>query len=132
MEFPTTLYRCPGQHQCPGGTFSYAGAKDAAEFCALIAAGWFATMPEAMAGKANATAAVELDPDEPLPEPEPEATEAPTSAPEQAPVSDVDKLDGAKDRDALKAEATALGLEYPKNVPTDRLIEMIAQAKAGA
>lgn len=34
------------------------------------------------------------------------------------------------DREALKALATALGLEFPKNVPTERLAEMVAEAKA--
>lgn len=37
----------------------------------------------------------------------------------------VDELD----RDALKAEALALGLEFPSNVKTDKLIAMIAEAK---
>lgn len=33
------------------------------------------------------------------------------------------------DRDALKAEALVLGLEFPSNVKTDKLITMIAEAK---
>jgi hypothetical protein len=33
------------------------------------------------------------------------------------------------DRDALKLEAGALGLEFPSNVKTDKLIAMIAEAK---
>lgn len=34
------------------------------------------------------------------------------------------------DREALKAQAIGLGLEFPKNVPTERLAEMVAEAKA--
>lgn len=99
MEFPTALYRCPGQHSCPGGTFSCVGAEDEEQFAARIAEGWFPTMPEAMAGKlADAPAPVVV-------------------------------VESAPDRDALKAEATALGLEFPKNVPTERLAEMVAEAK---
>lgn len=37
--------------------------------------------------------------------------------------------DGA-DRDALKAEATALGIEFQKNIKTDQLIELIKAKKA--
>lgn len=103
MEFPTALYRCPGLHQCPGGTFSCIGAEDEEQYAARIAEGWFPTMPEAMAGKAVAPQVAAA-----------QTIEAP------APL----------DRDALKAEATALGLDFPKNIPTERLSEMIAEAKA--
>lgn len=33
--------------------------------------------------------------------------------------------EGSPDRDALKQKATELGLEFPKNIPTDKLAEMI-------
>jgi len=45
--FPTIVYRCPGAHQCAGGTYDYAAAKDQAVFDSLIGAGWSATLPEA-------------------------------------------------------------------------------------
>lgn len=51
MQFPTMLYRCPGLHQCPGGTFSTIGAADQTAFDQHVAAGWHPTMPEAMAPK---------------------------------------------------------------------------------
>lgn len=44
----------------------------------------------------------------------------------------VPETEEERSRDVLKAEAIGLGIEFPKNVPTDRLIEMIAEAKAGA
>lgn len=34
------------------------------------------------------------------------------------------------DRDTLKAEADALGIEYPKNIKTERLYELVYSAKA--
>lgn len=34
------------------------------------------------------------------------------------------------DRDALKLRAAELGLEYPSNISTDRLAEMVAAAEA--
>jgi hypothetical protein len=45
--FPTIVYRCPGVHQCAGGTYDYAAAKDQAAFDSLIGSGWAATLPEA-------------------------------------------------------------------------------------
>ena len=47
----------------------------------------------------------------------------PAEAPQEPQGSDYD-------REALKAQATSLGLTFPKNVPNERLIEMIAEAKA--
>jgi hypothetical protein len=36
---------------------------------------------------------------------------------------------GVSERDALKAEADALGLEYPANIKTEKLIKLIQEAK---
>lgn len=50
--FPTIVYKTPGPHKRPrGGTYAYCGAKDKAEFDALIAKGWAASYEEAVAGK---------------------------------------------------------------------------------
>jgi len=51
MEFPTLVYKCPGSHQRPGGTYSYKGVQDADEHASALADGWFATLPEAIEGK---------------------------------------------------------------------------------
>lgn len=42
--------------------------------------------------------------------------------------SDLDELD----RDALKAKADELKLEYPANIPTDKLKTLVAEAQAKA
>jgi len=52
MSFPTIVYKCPGDHHCAGGTYSYKGAEDSVALGKLLAEGWFATLPEAIDGKA--------------------------------------------------------------------------------
>lgn len=51
MIFPTLVYKCPGDHQCQHGTYSYLGVADDAELAAARAQGWFLTLPEAMSGE---------------------------------------------------------------------------------
>lgn len=36
--------------------------------------------------------------------------------------------DAPSERDELKAKADVLGLDYPKNIPTDKLKELVEQA----
>jgi len=67
MEFPTLVYKCPGNHQRPGGTYAYKGVEDAAQHEDALAGGWFATLPEAIEGK-------------PTPPDEPATNAAPTRA----------------------------------------------------
>jgi hypothetical protein len=54
MEFPTIVYQCPGPHQCHGATYRYIGVADDAELSLRLSEGWFVTLPEAMAGEADA------------------------------------------------------------------------------
>lgn len=61
MDFPTLVYKCPGSHQRPGGTYSYKGVQDADEHAAALAGGWFATLPEAIEGKLVEVAAPAVD-----------------------------------------------------------------------
>lgn len=51
MSYPTIVYKCPGTHQRPGGTFAYKGVASEAEHIEAMDAGWFDTMLEAIAGK---------------------------------------------------------------------------------
>lgn len=50
MEFPTLVYRDKGDHQRPGGTYSYAKAEHEEQLKDLIEAGWFLSLPEAIQG----------------------------------------------------------------------------------
>lgn len=45
MEFPTLVYRCPGEHHAHGGqTYQYIHAINQEDFDAKIAAGWHETL----------------------------------------------------------------------------------------
>lgn len=48
MQFPTILYKCPGDHQRPGGSYAYRAACDEDARALLIAEGWCDTLPEAI------------------------------------------------------------------------------------
>ena len=50
--FPRLVFRSPGPHQCQGGTYAYAPVSDQKEADERLADGWFATLPEAIEGKA--------------------------------------------------------------------------------
>lgn len=52
MNFPTIVYRCPGDHQRAGGTYAYKGISEQAHLVSALAEGWFLTLPEAIDGKA--------------------------------------------------------------------------------
>jgi hypothetical protein len=51
MSFPTIVYRCPGMHQRPGGTYDYLAIESEEELADAIKDGWFKTLPEAMGEK---------------------------------------------------------------------------------
>jgi hypothetical protein len=61
-KYQDMVYKCPGPHQRPGGTFTTRGVNSAEEHAAAIEDGWFNSLPEAIAGKASV---VELPPDTP-------------------------------------------------------------------
>ena len=53
MHFPAPLYRIPGPYRKGKGlkTYRVAGAKNQAQYGAMIANGWFPSYEEAVAGK---------------------------------------------------------------------------------
>lgn len=108
-EYPRMLYKHPGTEEIHGGRFDTLIVNDEGEHEAAAQDGWEDTTTNA---KRRA---------------EPQPTAAPVQEHEAA-AQDI----AAPGRDAMKAEATALGLDFPKNVPTERLAEMIAEAKTGA
>lgn len=57
MEFPTLVYRCPGEHQRHGGTYKFKQVQDEQQLDAALADGWFETLPEAIDGKPPVAAA---------------------------------------------------------------------------
>lgn len=48
IVYPTLVYRCPGNHKRPGGTFNIKPVKDDEEFESAIDNGWFETLEEAI------------------------------------------------------------------------------------
>jgi hypothetical protein len=74
MDFPTIVYRCPGDRPGPpGATYTSIGIADAEALDKALKSGWFVTLPEAV----NAFLKPKLAPVAPTPEPEPEPIDAP-------------------------------------------------------
>lgn len=58
MDLPNVLYRCPGAHSRPGGTYDYLGVETPEDYDKAIAGGWQLTMPAAIDAYENKRAAV--------------------------------------------------------------------------
>jgi hypothetical protein len=97
-DFPTIVYRCPGQHVgMPGTTYSAIGVTDSAEKALRLMEGWFATLPEATDAFLNVPAPAEPAPVDPAPD-------AP-GAPDESPVSDAPPT-----REEMLVQAAKIGL----------------------
>lgn len=52
-EYPTLVYKSPGDHFGPGSTtYSYKGIQEPEQMAEALASGWFRTLAEALAGEA--------------------------------------------------------------------------------
>lgn len=98
MEFPTLVYKCPGNHQRPGGTYAYKGVKDAGQHAEALAGGWFATLPEAIEGR-------------PTPAPEPPAA--------------VPAVDAPPTRAELEQKANELNIKFDRRIGDKKLQALI-------
>lgn len=106
MKFPNMVYRSPGTHQCPGGTYDYLSVKNEQALEAAAKAGWFPTVDLAL------EAPEAFDWGEYLGyAPEPDA-ELPSRA-------------------DLEMRATLLGLEFTNRMQDATLAKRIAKAEAG-
>jgi len=103
MSFPTIVYRCPGDHQRPGGTYSYRGVADDEQLEAALTDGWFVTLGEAIDGKSSA---IETDPAEP------ESNAPPT-------------------RKELEQQAKELDISFNARTSDEKLLERINEALGG-
>lgn len=61
---PTLVYRCPGPHSRPGGTYAYLPVASEDALAKALAAGWFRSLPEAVAGKHDEPEAAEVPEDD--------------------------------------------------------------------
>jgi len=99
-DFPRMLYRHPGREQMHGSTFDTRIVADEAEQDDAMFHGWHLTTSAAKEAATQPVASV-------------------------APVVD----DNAPPtRDELKQKATELGIEFPSNIPTDKLSALIEEA----
>lgn len=97
MEFPTIVYRCPGDHQRPGGTFSYRPVEDEKQLAEALDAGWHLSLPDAIA-----------------PPPVP------------APASDVSAI-APSTRAELEQKAKELGIKFDGRTGDAKLLALIAE-----
>lgn len=51
MNFEDIVYRCPGAHSLPGGSYDYRGVNSEEAFEKALSEGWFNTIGEAIEGK---------------------------------------------------------------------------------
>lgn len=97
MKFPRLVYKSASNHLC---------VNDEAEYKAAISAGWFASVPEALAPK--------------LPEKKAEVPEVQVS---------VEPKDNAPPtRAEMEAKATELGIKFDGRTTDAKLLKMIAEA----
>jgi hypothetical protein len=50
-EFPAMVYKVPGKHVRPHGTYDFTGVNNAEELEAKLKEGWFSSLPEAIEPK---------------------------------------------------------------------------------
>ena len=130
--FPTLVYRAPGSAQhSSGGRYRYRGAADQAEYDALLADGWHATIlkalvaagerafahnrkPAGLLAKARAKIAAQA--------PVVEAVVGEVVEPDDAPVTRVE----------MEAKATELGIKFDGRTSDARLMAKIGDALRAA
>ena len=61
MDFPRSLFKSPGDQWVGGGSFAIEHVEDLAQYNAAKKAGWFDSVPEALAAWRNGAAAAVAD-----------------------------------------------------------------------
>lgn len=106
MDYPTILYKCPGDHQRAGGTYAYRAANDEESKDALVAAGWHATLPEAIEAA------------------KPKPVEAPAPVIEPPPPDD----NLPPTREEMEEKAKELGIQFDGRTSDAKLSRLIVRA----
>ena len=102
MEFPTLVFRCPGEHFAhDGATYKYAAAEDQEAFDARIADGWHESLVKAVDAFKN---------------PSPVSTVNESSVPSD---------DEAPTRVELETKATELAIKFDGRTSDAKLLKMI-------
>lgn len=129
-EFPRMLFKAPGPEQFHGGHFDTKIVSDEDERDEALDSGWHLTTTDASEAYEQTKAKAVAAPADPVLNTAPEAAVVPE--PEaKAPAAEA-PADHDTERAALKAEANARGLVFPKNATNDKLRELIAADKAPA
>ena len=128
MIFPNLVYRCPGLHACPGGTYEYKAVNDEDELTAAIKDGWFPSLPFAM-NPAEADLS-EFEPESTVPPVEADLSEfEPTVALKQQQFAErVGCLDGMTRKELIEV-AKGLGLVLAKKDTKSWIISRIVEAE---
>ena len=128
--FPTLVYRAPGSSQhSSGGRYRYRGAADQAEYDALLAEGWHATILEAVVAAGDRAFAHNRKPAGLL-------AKARAKLAAQAPVVEAvigEVVDNAPPtRVEMEAKATELGIKFDGRTSDARLLAKITEALRAA
>lgn len=103
MNFPTLVYRTPGNHQCAGGTYDCSAANSPDHLETLQGEGWFLSLPDAISGEHSL----------PAPEPVPQ---------------DPSKTTEEIVRQWLSDRATHIGIEHGDDLDELQLLLLICSA----
>ena len=117
-QFPTMVYKCPGSHQCQGGTYHYKAAKDAQQMAELAKTGWHPSLEAALSSVRIVG----------------QSAQAPADIPE--PAADDDAANSAVIRAYLSAKLNDAGIDHDEGMHEDELIFLLfcefAELEAGA
>jgi hypothetical protein len=100
MEFPSMVYKVPGKHVRPHGTFDFAGVNNAEELEAKLKDGWFLSLSEAIEPKKEAPVVATTETDDTAP---------PT-------------------RQELEQKATELGIKFDGRFSDKKISQLIEEA----
>lgn len=110
MKKQDIVYKTPGPHQRPGGTFDYKGTSNAEEHEEALKSGWFPSLAEAVAGKLDE-----------------KKVEAPVDTGELETLGDA----APPTRPELEQKAKELGISFNKKTTDEQLVKLIEKALGG-
>jgi len=106
MEFPTIVYKCPGNHWGPNGTtYDSVGVKDDEQMKARIADGWHQSLAKAVDAFLNPAVSVDIV----------------TETNDDSPVT----------REELEHKARELGIKFDGRTTDKKLFDKIEEALRG-
>ena len=101
-DFPRLVYKSPGRHQLPGGSYDHKCVEDEDEYNQAVVDGWFGTVPEALGG-----------------------TSEPDDSGDGTDIRDEDLDDAPVTREELEHKAKELGIKFSNKTTDKKLGDMI-------